>query len=61
MTIYAFKQQQTIYHIMTENYSADYWYNDPSHKAWNFGDENYYVNTFYEKIMGRNFCLYNIC
>ena len=36
---------------MTENYSSDYWYNDPSHKAWNFGDENYYVNTFYEKII----------
>ena len=36
---------------MTENYSADYWYNDESHKAWDFGGEKYYVNIFYQEII----------
>ena len=36
---------------MSENYSVDYWYNDSSHSAWDFGGEKYYVNTFYEEII----------
>jgi len=36
---------------MSENYSIDYWYNDPSHESWDFGGEKYYVHTFYEEIV----------
>jgi len=35
----------------SKNYSYEYWFNNPFHKEWNYGDENYYVNRFYEDIV----------
>ena len=32
-------------------YSYDYWFNNQEHDSWDQGGENYYVNTFYEKIV----------
>ena len=32
-------------------YSYDYWFNNDFHKEWHYGDENYYVNKFYEDIV----------
>ncbi len=32
-------------------YSYDYWFNNPEHKEWDHGRENYYVHTFYDNIV----------
>ena len=34
-----------------KNYSYKYWFENEFHKSWNNGDENYYVNRFYEDII----------
>lgn len=34
-----------------DKYSYDYWFNNPFHEEWSHGDENYYVNKFYEDIV----------
>jgi len=32
-------------------YTYDYWFNKEIHQCWHNGDENYYVNYFYEEII----------
>ena len=34
-----------------KNYSYEYWFENEFHKSWHYGDENYYVNRFYEDIV----------
>ena len=34
-----------------ENYSFDYWFNNPEHDNWHQGSDKYYVNTFYDEIV----------
>lgn len=34
-----------------KNYSYDYWFNDPQLEEWDNGDENYYVNHFYNDVI----------
>jgi len=33
------------------NYSYEYWFNNPQLNEWDSGDDNYYVNYFYEDIV----------
>jgi len=40
----SFKEEQ-------DHYSYDYWFNNQQLKEWDNGDENYYVNYFYEDIV----------
>ena len=37
--------------MFEENYSYDYWFNNPEHDDWYQGSEKYYVNIFYEEIV----------
>ena len=34
-----------------KKYSYDYWFNDPQLEEWDNGNENYYVNYFYNDII----------
>jgi hypothetical protein len=38
-------------HDNKDYYSYDYWFNNKEHDNWHQGNENYYVNKFYENII----------
>jgi hypothetical protein len=54
---YIMDKSENLHSIIVDNhdnkdyYSYDYWFNNKEHDNWHQGNENYYVNKFYENII----------